>query len=353
MSLAIRGYEGDGSDLGNLVTHTWKTTFEGKTWFPIWDRDYFGWRMMDERILDRELMVCAYDGDKLVGCVLGEETDFSIDGVKVRGSLASYLSVDPQTRHRHVAMRLVDRLRQLHIERDLAICFGITGDNPGSVSKQFWDGIAKRYPGELTFLNRLTMWTMVLDPSAVARAGLTRFERLGSRFSALVPWGWTGRAGAPMRTLRQDDLDACRALVQAASARAAARMEWSKPRFAVQLDHPYARTLVSERKGKLDGFVNAYLIDWQGAEALRVGFVELCAGMGGPFDVSGLLVTAGRTLQSEGAKMVVMMDMGSAPRAALVAAGFLPMNPNVRALALFNLGGIDLVNVRSIHMAFT
>src|SRR5262245_29415175 len=131
MAFEIRPYSGDGTDLADLIVRTWMASFAGKAWFPLWDRAYVNWRIMDQAILDRDLIVSAYAQDRLVGCIVAEKTDFSIHGKIVSGSLTSYLSVDPDTRHKGVSFRLVDQLCDIHIRRGIKIALGVTSDLPG------------------------------------------------------------------------------------------------------------------------------------------------------------------------------------------------------------------------------
>lgn len=352
MALSITSYAGDGDDLADFITAVWTRMFGGRAWFPLWDRRYVAWRLMDPRILDRELIVCAYEGDRLVGCVASEESGFRIGADRVCGSLSSYLSVDPETQDRGVAIRLLDALAAVHRRRGIAVGFGVTADGPGSASLRFWELTRKRRPSETAFLRSYRIWTRVCRPAAVARAALTGFERLGSRAGPLVPWGWTGRGGPRVRPVEKADLPACGRLVAAASCRADIAMLWSEARLAVQLDHPNARAFVLDGPEGPRGLVAGYMIDWLGKAPVRVGFVELCAADLAR-DEAGLLIALGRILEAEGAEMVVMMDAGSAPRRGLALAGFVPLDPHVRGVAVLNHTGMEFSRTSSLHMAFT
>jgi len=353
MALEIGGYRGDGGDLAALITGTWLATYRGRAWFPLWDRAYVGWRIMEPRILDRELLVCAYDGDALVGCLLGEQTELRVGTQVVPGSLTSYLSVDPSTRHRGVALLMLERQRSVHRSRGLRLSVGLCNRRAGSEQKRFWDGFGRRWPQEFAIVGRYRMWCAVVDPGAIAAAGLTGFERFGPWLGALIPWGWIGVRGARTRPYRDADLPACAGWVHRQGSRADCQMIWSAPRLAVQLDHPYARTWVAEREGAPWGFANGYLIDWSGARTVRVGFVELCAGDGGVAAHASLLVAAGRALAAEGAQMVVVMDAGCQPRAALLAAGFAPLDPHLQTMALLGDLATTLPRSARLHCPFT
>jgi len=353
VAIEIDAYRGAGADLAQLITDTWKATYEGRAWFPVWDLAYVQWRMMDPRILDRELLVCAYDGSVLVGCLLTEQTELRVGSQVVPGGLVSYLTVDPTTRHRGVALRLLERQRSLHRSRGLRLSLGLSNSREGSPQQRFWVGFGRRWPNEYALLGRFLMWSAMVDDRAVSAAGLTRFERLGPRAASILPWGWVGARGAHTRPFRAEDLDACRRLIHRQGEAGDCQMIWSRQRLAVQLEHPYARTWVGERDGQPWGFANGYLIDWSGGRTVRVGFIELCAAEGGALAHASLLVAAGRALAAEGAQMVVMMDPGCQPRAALLAAGFMPMNPHLQTMALLGELAITLPPGARLHFPFT
>lgn len=353
MALRIGPYEGDGGDLAALITGTWQQVYGGRAWFPVWDRDFVAWRMMDPRVLDRELLVCAYDDDKLIGCLLAEQTELRVGNEQVPGSLTSYLSVDPGTRHRGLGIRLLDQQRRLHQQRGLRLSLGVSNAQEGAESQKFWAGVARRWPKEFALLQGMTMWCDVVDAAAIAGAGLNAFERWGPRAAALLP-GWLRVPAARTRPFREDDLDACLGWVHRQGARAGCQMIWSRQRLSLQLDHPYARTWVADGPdGRPWGFANGYLIDWSGGQRVRVGFVELCAAARGTRHQAALLTAASRALAAEGAQMVVMMSAGTQPWPALLAAGFMPMNPHVQAMALLGDLAGTLGGDTTLHCAFT
>src|SRR5690606_34181761 len=60
--IELRTYDGDGSDLATLTNRAWRATVAGKAMFPLWSREYFQWRLLDERGGGRDFLVAAYRG---------------------------------------------------------------------------------------------------------------------------------------------------------------------------------------------------------------------------------------------------------------------------------------------------
>ena len=186
-TIEIRNYEGDGADLADLIGRTWKTAFTGKMRFPLWDRAFLNRRLLDERGGGREFLVSAYRGTKIVGCLLAEPMDLRIRGQAVRGTLSSWLSVDPEVRVPNIAIRMVEGLRKRHQEHGVAISIGCTSSDPNAPTRRFWNSLARRKPDDFRFFGPIRFWSRVLDSSAVATSGLNAFERIGPRFARLIP----------------------------------------------------------------------------------------------------------------------------------------------------------------------
>jgi len=353
-TVEIRNYEGDGSDLAELIGRTWRTAFTGKMWFPLWDHAYLSWRLLDERGGGREFLVSAYKGSQLVGCLLAEPLDLNIRGKHVRGTLSSWLSVDPENRIPNLAMRMVEGLRKRHQEHGVSISIGCTSADPKAPTRRFWDSLAQRRPEDFHFFGPIKFWTRVLDPAAVAAAGLNRFEQVGPRFARLMP---TLPALKPpvsaVREYRPSDLDRCLSWVRTQSEMADIYVRWSAERLDLQLNHPYTRTLVLDEGAGAGGFLNYYCIDWSGARVIRVAVIDLFAGSSGFGGHLALVKTAERRMRAEGVQLALMMDSSASPPKPLWAAGFVPLPPNVDLFCYFPEPGLQLGSPVRYHLLFT
>jgi hypothetical protein len=355
-AVEIRTYEGDGSDLAGLIVRTWKTTFGGKMWFPLWDQAYLSWRLLDDRGGGRDFLIAAYQGSKIVGCLLAEPFNLRVRDKEVRGTLSSFLSVDPDLKVPNLAFRLVEALRKRHYDHGMAISVGCTSADPNAPNRRFWDYLAQRKPEDYRFLGPIRFWTRVFDSGAVSAAGFTAFERIGPRFSGLIPLPSPRRSKAPgVRDFHTADLSRCLDWVQTQSQDAAMHIRWSPQRLDLQLNHPYVRTLVFEgRESAAEGaFINYYLIDWSGARAIRVAMIDLFAGPARLLSQLALLKAAERRMMAEGTQLALMMVSSAAPPRPLLAAGFVPVPRSVDLFSLFPDPGLGLESRMSYHLLFT
>src|SRR6202171_5124696 len=234
-------------------------------------------------------------------CLLAEPLDLGIRGRTVKGTLSSWLSVDPEVRIPNLAIRLVEGLRKRHQEHGMAISIGCTSADPNAPTRRFWDSLAQRRPDDIRFFGPIRFWTRVFDSPAVAAAGVTTFEQIVPCFAGLIPAPWIHRRNAPgIRAYGTADLSRCFDWVRAQAEAADLHILWSLPRLDLQLGHPYARTLVLDGAGEAGGFLNYYAIDWSGARAVRGAMIDLFAGTMGLRSQMALLIAAESQLLSVG-----------------------------------------------------
>jgi GNAT superfamily N-acetyltransferase len=351
----IRTYEGDGRDIAELEQRVWRKAFHGKAWYPVWDQPYFAWRVLEERLGSRNLCLGAYDGTKLVACVLAEAVDLQVGDQRVPGSYSSWLAVDPETRSRGLAMRLMEELHRRHRERALMISLGCTRSDPKSPPNKFWASLAQRAPQEFSFWGPIRFWTCVLNPSRVAAAGFSTFERYGPLALKVIPWPWIGsRRPADVRPYQCADLADCLRLVDLQGRQADLRMIWNGPRLDWQLAGAgFPRTLVSVVQDRVQGFVNYYPVRWCGAAELRVAVIDLFAGEGSWLAHRRLLSAAQTQMRDEGIDLAVMMASQASPGGVLCSRGFVPIDAHAISFGLMIDPRLRVHRPRRLHILFT
>jgi len=322
-AIEIRTYEGDGSDLAELTNRVWRATVGGKMLFPLWSREYFRWRLLDERGGGSDFHVAAYDGPRIVGCILAEPMSFQVRGRAVDGTLSSWLTIDPGVKSTPLSLRLLAELRKRHEERGMSFSMGYTGTE----ARRFWAALGKRPPYDLHLLDRISFWTRPFDAGAVAASGFSFVERYGPPLAKLLP-GLRPTPRSRVRPFQTSDLPRCLKWLEAQSEGADIRIVWSASRLEVQLAHPYARTLVLE-DGDDGGFINYYAIEMLGASKVRVAVIDLFAGTLGFWQQLALLAAACRQMRDERIHMTVMMKGVSARGRVFAAAGFIPYRTDV------------------------
>jgi hypothetical protein len=351
----IRTYEGSGEDLADLVCRTWYLNYAGRMWFPVWDFPYFKWRLLDDRIESRDFFVCAYEGTKLVGCLMAEPLDFEIRGQRLKGTLSSWLSVDPAVAGPVIALRLVEGLRKRHLEHHMALSIGCTGSNSTLPTRRFWDSLERRNPADFHNLGPMRFWTRVFDFQSVAAAGLSWFERVGPKIGAYLPWDWIAtRNASGIRSYQRADLPRCQAWLQAQADGADIKIVWSAQRLNLQLGHPtYPRTLMTEDASGKGAFLNYYPIGISGKSTIRTAIIDLIAG-----DISfekklALIHAAIRQMKSEGIQMALMMRSMAAPAWPLLAAGFIPVPAHQKLFSYFMSPQIQRKPSTRLHIIFS
>lgn len=354
-SAEIRTYEGDGHDLAALVQRAWKQSFQGQKWFPLWDQDYFSWRVLDPHFRSRELCLGAYEGASLVGCIMAEATEFQWGDQQLHGSYSSWLSVDQESKSRGVALRLVDELRVRHRQLGLRLSVGCTRTDPQSPTRKFWDSLARRRPEEFRFWGPIRLWARVLNPARVAAAGLTTWERWAPQLLRLIPrWAGPSRLPRSIRPFRREDTAVCLRMLERQCEPANLRMIWNVQRLSHQFANGnYPRTLISQSETTPQGFLNYYCLTWSGKRDIRVGMIDLFAGENGWWPQRSLLKAAEGQMRDEKIDLILMMSSQASPARVLLSRGFVPIDAEVERFGLFIDPQLSCPPPRSFHILFT
>ncbi|MEM8730227.1 MAG: hypothetical protein AAGF79_09930 [Pseudomonadota bacterium] len=325
MALELRTYSGDGDDLADLIVSSWQHVLKDTAWFPVWDRDFIRWKVMDPRVFDRDMIVAAYQDDRLIGCSVSLPCEFRIGDAAIKGSSCSFLSADPAYKRPGLAVRVIEEMRKRHIDGGYRISLGVRNVAPGALAKKFWDGYMKRHPDEGDILGRFKSWVHVFDGPAVARASLGTWEAMEARAGGVLPLGWTGARGCG-QPCKPEEIARDLAIVAAGNPGVQIEQLHSEATLSHALHHEYCFAV---RHPTAEALLAGYMIDWNGKSDVRVGFVDLVAGQAAPADMAALIVYAARQLRAKGAQMVVMMDQGAAPAEAFRRAAFVPVDPDV------------------------
>ena len=322
--LEVRTYEGNADELSRFVGSVWRATYAGKMPLPIWDAAYFDWQLLWRPASNRPACIAAYDGDRLVGTLLGEEFRFRWFDREHLGTQGSWLSVDPEYRRAGVAGLMLKELKRRHIERgaDFQIGYGYEGSRL-SLGPKFWG----KYPKDTIVPKKLGFWARVLNYKAVADWELNRLEGIGAR-----TLGWWQRGAArwspdpQVRPYTPPDLPACLELTHGLLDKVQAGINWERDRLAHQLDYKgYPVTLVHQTDGHVDGFVNYHVLDYLGRTTIRVAMIDLLAVNELPAPAArGLMKTALRKMHDDNVALCLMLRTPCFPAGVLLRTGFIP-----------------------------
>lgn len=322
----IREYRGDFEDVVELTRRVWMSEYLGKTWFPLPDAAF-----MRDRYASEPGAVClvAYEGARLVGSICSAPRTMRVDGVDYPVAMNAGFSVEPACRR--VVLPLVERLRRHIEERGAAFGIGVVLEDPTTSSYRFWMKYAEAYPQYLRFLFNGTYLAKFLRPEAVARAGIKSWERVVSRALApllrFVPYG----SDAAVRFYRPSDLERCVELVEKTYAGVGWAMRWSLDQLSAQLGRSAEKTLVYERDGIIQAFVNWHVFSLHGREAIQCAVLEMWSEDEMSSSARARFIShLCRHLRDVGVDAFVVPRTATTPMAALLTNLFIPASDGFR-----------------------
>jgi GNAT superfamily N-acetyltransferase len=341
----IRPYHGDFEVVAALARRVWIAAYGGQAWFPLWDAAFFRWQFGGG---NAALSMVAWDGDKLVGSILSMPHTLRMGSSVLPVAVSSWVTVDPDYRNRPIVMRLMEASRRRHREQGLALSLGLVSGDRDSLAHRFWTQYEKAYPHNLRFLFGFGVWTKLLAPQAVARAGLPGWQRPTALLLAPLLRASPFGADPAVRPYGSADLEACRRMLDRASARHDWALVWSPQRLAHQLDHPAARTLMLERGGRVRAMVNYHCLSFQREHTLRAALIDLWADDGANLAQRvRLLGHVCEDMRERNIEIVLAPRCAMMPAAAFAANLFLPAPGEAHMVAMFPQPGIALAPPKS------
>jgi hypothetical protein len=277
--------------------------------------------------------MAAYHGTKIVGSVFSIPYSLRVRSSVLPIAVITGFTADPD--HRRIALPLVERIRRFHEERDIGFAIGGFSGDPNSASNRFLTKYARLFPEKHQFLFRTGHWFKVLAPRALARAGITNWERLASRtlgpLASLTPY----RHEPHVRRLCAEDLARCAQMLDKASADFDWAMVWSTTKLAADLkDHAF-ETLVFESQGHVQGMVRYRRVLVYGREPVHAALIDLWAddGLTGLQRVQ-LLGHICNHLRERDVHVLLALRCAMMPASAFLANLFLPPIAQLQVVAL-------------------
>lgn len=322
--LEVCTYRGDARELSEFVLRVWRETYADRMPLPLWNPEFFDWQLLWRTPEDRPYCLAVYDGERLVGTLLGEEMRFRWFEQDQLGSMGSWLTVDPEYRRKGVAKLLREELVRRHRQRGAGfqIGYGYHGSRL-SLGPKFW----KTFPKETIIPRSLGFWVRVLNPKRVAAWELSRLEGWGAR---MLDW-WQPRPARwrpdpRVRAYAERDFVSCLELAHGVLDSVEAGIIWEPERLKHQLDYRgFPNTMVYESDGEVGGFVNYHVLDYLGRGTIRVALIDLLAvGEMSPGEIRTLLRTTLHELSNSGVDLAMILRTPCHPARPLLATGFIP-----------------------------
>jgi len=325
-AIEIREYCGDFEDLVELTRRVWTAVYAGKMWFSLPDAPTLRcWAQGGG-------CIAAYQGTKIVGTIFSVPSTLRIRSSVRPIPLITGFTVDPD--HRRVAWPLVERVRRLHEERDVAFGIGVLGSDRTSLSYRFWTRYQRAFPERFRFLFRSNHWFKILAPRVFGRAGISAWERLVSRTLGPV-LNVAARGDDPhVRLYSAGDLDRCARMLNQASSGFDWAVVWSAKQLAAELQDPALEILVFERDGCVQGMVRYRRLSTYGRQPVQSALIDLWADDGLSYSQRvGLLGHICNHLRERNFHIALALRCSMMPTSAFVANLFLP-SPPVHIVAL-------------------
>jgi len=345
--IEVRTCESETSEVAAFTTRVWRETFRGRRLAINWDTAYFDWQLFNG-VCGRDYLLAAYDGTRLVGTLFAEPFRLSVRGVERDATMSSWLTVEPEYRRNDVASMLVAEMRRRHRERNAAfqIGFGVLG----TMGPQFW-----RTMPDAFILRKLGFWCLMSDVNALRESlylpalgrSAMRLLRVVERASPRAP------KGEGIRTYAPTDLPRCLELANALGEGMDMAYRWEGARLGLQLQHKgQPRTLVYKEGGRVEGFINYYVVECVGRSTVRTAIIDIfaCGAAMSSRERTRLLQAGVAGMAEEGCVMALLLRIPCYPAATLLKSGFIPLPQEFSVICGWPEPGLPLEGVKRLYL---
>lgn len=343
--IEIRTCESEIPEVARFTTDVWRQTFAGKRLTINWHEAYFDWQLFND-FIERDYLLAAYDGSTLAGTLFAEPFRLRLHDREHDASMSSWLTVAPEYRRHDVGTKLVAEMRRRHLDRQAAfqIGFGLIG----TIGPEFW-----RSMPDVFSVRTLGFWCSLLDVGALRSSlFLSRFARSAMSLLRVLEKRPRHIAHEGIRPYCSADLPRCLVLANELGKGIDLAYVWNERRLALQLDYKNVpRTLVYERNGRVEGFINYYPIECLGETILKASMIDLFAfGSMSVSEQKKLLQASIAQMATEGTAMALLLRIPCYPTAALLSLGFIPLPNEFSVLCGWPQPGLNFEQVKSLYL---
>lgn len=320
----IDTFSGTADELSQFVGKVWSDSYTGKMSFIHWTPEYLQWQLRLDDPQQRNNLLAAYDGNTLVGVLLGINHSFRVESEVIPGSLWSWLSVRSDYRGRDIVKALDEerQRRQREAGSKLIASFRYFGTRHSLAERP-----VNRTPQQ--YSSRLGFWARVLNPARFGRWHVKRLEaNLGALSGPFAPVPRLEHKGTTICRFRHEDLDECLELVRNSYSTVKFSVDWAKPSLAHQLaGNSLSHTLLLKEGGRICGLINFHVLPFQSRTIEKVGVIDLLAFGGGSSRKQAQLVDAALAeMRALDAILALKLRSGDAPAVPLLRNCFVPQH---------------------------
>ena len=326
------------AEIARFIASVYDSYDHGTSFVPRWSGAFIKHVVLDHPQSTEDHALAAYLGDRVVGLLLAQPHELWIGREKHAATHASWLAVTREGARHFSAVQLINALRERLRRRGSKAIVGIAYRSGRGAGLDFWEGFSRAFPAEVTIGPDLTFWARVLDGARLAKAVRDPLLRMGAHASVLRPF-IRPAADPSVRAFAQKDLEACAAIMAAATAEMRMSPSLHDLACAPSADQG-PQTLVMDGTGGVSAFSSYHILPMEDAALLRIAMVELIGARAGSSGTSRLLTQTLWHAKQAGAYLALVPRKPHLSSAIMVAAGFVPYQAGFKMVYMPLAGGI-------------
>ncbi len=319
--------------IARYISEVYDTYPHGKSFVPRWQGPFLKHIIFDHPDFTPDHALGAYDGSTLAGLIMAQPYRVHLGSETHKAVYGSWLAVKPGPGSGMAALGLIGALKERHHAQGARLMVGVAYRSGKGVGLDFWEGLARSFPGDISEFRDLPFWARVLDGEALARAVKDPLLKMGAQAARLRPVP-RPQADARLRDFRIEDGESCRAIFRDLEvSMRTAPTDWELCSAAHLNAGP--GTLVADRGQGVEAVCMYHILPMTDAAPLKVGMIDhiLDASPGAMFR-SALIGNAIWRLKQAGASLALVPRKPGLPAAPMAMAGFVPYSAEFKTFLL-------------------
>jgi len=274
MKVTYETFRGDIEELGRMAHDSWRNEYGADSYPNLYKPSYFNY--LFERIADRDHLIAAYSGDRIMAFMAALPRRFHYRGGIYKAVLACLLVTREQAYRKGMALGLTAKALQLNEKHhyDFALLYLETGHRSSKMLAKL-----KQAGHPIHKVKRMYAIARPLHLGRIfSSENLKWYEKAGMRILRLDRLD--GKPSPYARPYEPRDLHKCLQMLEDYKRTVTLARVFEPEELAHELDYPDAAyTLVWEQGGELRGFINWAMVEHVGFKPMPWAWLNhICFG---------------------------------------------------------------------------
>jgi len=347
--IEVKPFQGETAELVAVINTTWQAHYSGlkAIWRPHYENHDLEWQVLHAGPEHLPFRLAAYDGDRVIGCFLGQKHSFKVNGRMTNAVQGSFFSVLPEFSASPAAIKLINAMERQCKSHDVDFFLGYINYAKNSPAFHFWSKYARAFSSRFREVGPVDFWIRITNPKDFGGQLMRFSEKFALQCARLLSVLTPSKNEPHIRAFEDEDLSDCLKLLKTDENITFSQV-WSENELRSQLSSERsAKTVVYQDGAGIGGFCNYYWTDYAYNERFRCAIIDLLEFGALKLKQRRSLLAAGtRSLSDAGATAVMIPAVSREYWWTFLSCGYVPIQSICHLVCLYPKEDLDFTGRR-------